>query len=65
MNFTFFLICRKCGRTASKKFDTTEADIRKKIKLANKALFLPQYLICPGCMGIKTIEVEVHREKSK
>ena len=65
MKFDFFLICRQCGKVAKKEFNVSKPEMNKLIKLANVGLMLPQYLICPSCGGIKTVEVEVHKHKEE
>lgn len=61
MKFRFFLICRKCGKSAYKDFDKSEQEIKNLIKIAKYALRLPQYLVHPDCFGIMSVDIEVHK----
>ena len=64
MNFRFFLICRNCGKTAHKDFNKSNEELNNMIRIAKRALFLPQFILCPNCLEIKTVEIEIHKKEA-
>jgi len=59
--YRFHLGCTRCGRTASKEYNETEQRIEEILKIAQMALRLPQYLICPQCLGILSVKPRVEK----
>jgi len=61
--YKFQLACTKCGRSASKEYNETEQRIDEIFRIAQRALMLPQYLLCPQCLGIRTINPNIEEIK--
>lgn len=55
------LQCR-CGHQSDwANFDVTEAEMKKKIRLAQIGLRLPQHLVCPGCHDLMSVKPVVQK----
>ena len=53
------LQCR-CGHQSKwKEYDVTKQKMQNIINIAKRALRLPQYLICPECNGILSVQLKV------
>ncbi|RLI60435.1 MAG: hypothetical protein DRO67_09060 [Candidatus Asgardarchaeum californiense] len=57
MKYKLFLKCVRCNRqSGTKEYNVSREKIKQIVKVANMALRLPQYLICPQCHGLTSVK---------
>ena len=57
MSYRLYLKCQVCGnQSIPKDYDKSKEEMRPIIQVCQRALRLPQYLICPKCLGIMSVK---------